>query len=117
VNGQQAQNLQRPQLSLATDAARNLATMTMAVPQMQEITSRWLLRVLPWAETLGGTFRVNCRARCLVGDGRIGFQMNGDSAIKLRRLRELPMLTDFTDHPDVLSAQWQAMRASRWRLN
>jgi hypothetical protein len=55
VNGQQAQNGQCPQLSLATDAARDLATMFMSVPQMQEITWRWLLRVLPWAEVLGGT--------------------------------------------------------------
>jgi hypothetical protein len=37
----------RQQSSLSTAAARNLATTTKSVPQMQEITSRWLLRVLP----------------------------------------------------------------------
>ncbi|SFD99493.1 hypothetical protein SAMN04487819_106157, partial [Actinopolyspora alba] len=35
-------------LSLGTEAARNLATTTKSAPQMQGITSRWLLRMLPW---------------------------------------------------------------------
>ncbi|MGW1927369.1 Crp/Fnr family transcriptional regulator, partial [Streptomyces massasporeus] len=39
---------QAPQQSLGTAAARNLATTTKSAPQMQEITSRWLLRALPW---------------------------------------------------------------------
>jgi CRP-like cAMP-binding protein len=106
VNGELSQNGQRPQLSLATDAARNLATTTKSVPQMQEITSRWLLRVLPWVEASGGTFRVNRRANYTVGDGRVTFAMNGDASIRVipDQLRELPMLRNFTDHPDVLSA-------------
>jgi hypothetical protein len=54
-------NGEHPQLSLATAAARNLATTTKSVPQMQAITSRWLLRVLPWVEASGGAFRVNRR--------------------------------------------------------
>ncbi len=41
------------QQSLATAAARNLATTTKSAPQMQEITSRWLLKVLPWVEAHG----------------------------------------------------------------
>lgn len=106
VNGQQPQNGQRSQLTLATDAARNLATTTKSQPQMQEITSRWLLRVLPWVEAKGGTFRVNRRANYTVGDGRITFTMNGDAEIRVipEELRELPMLRYFTDYPDVLSA-------------
>ena len=104
VNGQ-PQNGQAPQLTLATEAARNLATTTKSVPQMQEITSRWLLRVLPWVEATGGTFRVNRRANYMVGDGRVSFTMNGDADIRVipDELRELPMLRDFTDHPDVLT--------------
>ena len=39
---------QQAQLSLSTGAARNLATTTKSTPQMQGITSRWLLRLLPW---------------------------------------------------------------------
>jgi len=104
VNGQQPQNGQ-PQLTLATAAARNLATTTKSVPQMQEITSRWLLRVLPWVEAAGGTFRVNRRANYTVGDGRITVTMNGDESIHVipAELRELPMLRSFTEYPDVLS--------------
>ncbi len=37
----------KPQQSLGTAAARNLATTTKSAPQMQEISSRWLLRALP----------------------------------------------------------------------
>jgi hypothetical protein len=29
------------------------------VPQMQGITSRWLLRILPWVQVPAGTYRVN----------------------------------------------------------
>ncbi len=105
VNGQQSQNGQAPQLSLATEAARNLATTTKSVPQMQSITSRWLLRVLPWVEAVGGTFRVNRRASYAVGDGRINIKMNGDADIQITSgdLRELPMLRKFIEHPEVLS--------------
>jgi CRP-like cAMP-binding protein len=104
VNGQQPQNGQ-PQLTLATAAARNLATTTKSVPQMQDITSRWLLRVLPWVEASGGTFRVNRRANYTVGDGRITFTMNGDAEIRVipDELRELPMLRGIDD-PDALTA-------------
>ena len=49
------------QLSLSTAAARNLATTTKTVPQMQGISSRWLLRKLPWVQVSGGTYRVNRR--------------------------------------------------------
>ena len=59
--------------SLSTAAARNLATTTKSVPQMQEITSRWLLKVLPWVEATGGTYRVNQRRSYAVGDGRVTF--------------------------------------------
>ena len=38
---------EQQQLSLAPAAARNLATTTKSQPQMQEITSRWLLKLLP----------------------------------------------------------------------
>jgi hypothetical protein len=58
------------QRSLDTAAARNLATTTTSVPQMQGITSRWLLRLLPWVAASGGTYRVNRRLSCTVGTGR-----------------------------------------------
>ena len=52
---------EQPRQSLSTAAARNLATTTKTVPQMQGISSRWLLRVLPWVQVSGGTYRVNRR--------------------------------------------------------
>jgi hypothetical protein len=104
--GGQPQNGQAPQLTLAIEAARNLATTTKSQPQMQAITSRWLLRVLPWVEAAGGTFRVNRRARFTLGDGRIQFLMNGDERIRPipEELCELPMLRDlnYVQHRDML---------------
>jgi hypothetical protein len=48
-----------PQLSLSASAARNLATATLTVPQMQAITPRWLHKLLPWVDVDGGVYRVN----------------------------------------------------------
>ncbi|MEC4015330.1 family 2B encapsulin nanocompartment shell protein [Streptomyces sp. H27-D2] len=88
----------QPQLSLGTAAARNLATTTKTVPQMQGISSRWLLRVLPWVEVSAGTYRVNRRLSYTVGDGRIDFVTTGaEVRVIPAELRELPMLRDFDD--------------------
>ena len=87
-----------PQQSLSTAAARNLATTTKSAPQMQEITSRWLLRMLPWVEATGGTYRVNRRLRHTVGDGRIEFVQEGAAARVIpRELGELAVLRGFED--------------------
>ncbi|MHA6803359.1 family 2B encapsulin nanocompartment shell protein [Salinifilum ghardaiensis] len=84
--------------SLTTTAARNLASTTKTPPQMQGITSRWLLRVLPWVHTSGGVYRVNRRLTYTVGDGRITFTNTGrDVRIIPQELRELPLLRDFDD--------------------
>jgi CRP-like cAMP-binding protein len=98
VNGEQ------PQLSLSTATARNLATTTKSVPQMQGITSRWLLRMLPWVEATGGTYRVNRRLSYLVGDGRVTFTTEGaEIRVIPAELCELPLLRGFAD-PEVLNA-------------
>ncbi|MEW1632463.1 family 2B encapsulin nanocompartment shell protein [Streptomyces sp. NPDC093801] len=92
--------LQEPpqQQSLSTAAARNLATTTKSAPQMQEITSRWLLRTLPWVETKGGTYRVNRRLSYTVGDGTIDFVQDGASVRVIpRELGELALLRGFDD--------------------
>ncbi|MGH3623127.1 MAG: family 2B encapsulin nanocompartment shell protein, partial [Sciscionella sp.] len=94
----------RPQLSLGTAAARNLATTTKSVPQMQEITSRWLLRMLPWVEASGGTYRVNRRLTYTIGDGRVTFATEGTQVRVIpAELCELPLLRGFDD-PDALTA-------------
>ncbi|GAA0502953.1 Crp/Fnr family transcriptional regulator [Saccharopolyspora subtropica] len=87
-----------PQLSLSTAAARNLATTTKTVPQMQGITSRWLLRMLPWVQAAGGVYRVNRRLTYTLGDGRLTFTNTGaDVRVVPQELRELPLLREFDD--------------------
>src|SRR5690242_3517743 len=87
-----------PQLSLSTAAARNLATTTKSAPQMQGITSRWLLRMLPWVQASGGAYRVNRRLTYAVGDGRVTFSTTGSEVRVIPpELRELPLLRDFGD--------------------
>lgn len=93
-----------PQQSLSTAAARNLATTTKSAPQMQEITSRWLLRMLPWVEAKGGAYRVNRRLRHTLGDGRIEFVQEGATVRVIPlELGELAILRGFED-TDVLTA-------------
>jgi CRP-like cAMP-binding protein len=88
----------KPQQSLGTTAARNLATTTKSVPQMQEISSRWLLRMLPWVNVQGGTYRVNRRLSYSVGDGRVTFVKTGDQVRVIpAELGELPILRTFED--------------------
>ena len=70
-------------LSLDTGAARNLATTTKTVPQMQGITSRWLLRKLPWVDVAGGTYRVNRRLKLAVGRGRVAFVQTGADDVRI----------------------------------
>lgn len=89
---------EKPQQSLGTSAARNLATTTKSVPQMQEISSRWLLRMLPWVDVQGGTYRVNRRLSYAVGDGRVTFVKTGDQVTVIpAELGELPALRGYDD--------------------
>ncbi len=91
-------------LSLSTAAARNLATTTKSQPQMQGISPRWLLRLLPFVQTKGGVFRVNRRLSYAVGDGRVTFTSTGaDVRVIPRELCELPLLRGYDDE-EVLSA-------------
>ncbi|WP_203184734.1 family 2B encapsulin nanocompartment shell protein [Streptomyces pratensis] len=93
-----------PQSSLGTAAARNLAHTAKSAPQMQEITSRWLLRMLPWVETQGGAYRVNRRLTYTVGDGTVEFVQDGaDVRVIPRELGELALLRGFED-VEVLTA-------------
>jgi CRP-like cAMP-binding protein len=70
---------------------------------MQEISSRWLLRMLPWVEVQGGTYRVNRRLTYAVGDGRVTFVKTGDRVeVVPAELAELPALRAYADD-DVLT--------------
>jgi CRP-like cAMP-binding protein len=93
----------KQQMSLDIAAARTLTTTTKSAPQMQEITSRWLLRMLPWVQVSGGTYRVNRRLSYVVGDGLLTFTSNGtDVRVVPRELTELPWLQGF-DNEDILN--------------
>jgi CRP-like cAMP-binding protein len=84
--------------SLGTAGARNLASTTKSVPQMQGITSRWLLRLLPWVQVSAGVFRVNRRLSYAVGDGRLTFSSTGSEVrVVPPELGELPLLRGFGD--------------------
>jgi len=90
---------EREQLSLSTAAARNLATTTKSAPQMRGISSRWLIRQLPWVQVSGGTYRVNRRLSLAVGRGRVGFVQAGADDVRIipETLREIPVLRGFGD--------------------
>jgi hypothetical protein len=85
--------------SLSTQAARQLTTTTKSEPQMQAISSRWLLKMLPWVDVKGGTYRVNRRLQLRVGRGRVQFEQNGADDIKVipQTLTELPVLRGYSD--------------------
>ncbi|MFG2845518.1 family 2B encapsulin nanocompartment shell protein [Kitasatospora sp. NPDC048296] len=88
----------RAQLSLSTTAARNLATTTKSKPQMQAISSRWLLKMLPWVQVSAGTYRVNRRLSYAAGRGRASFTKTGSAvAVIAPSLAELPVLRGFED--------------------
>ncbi|MEH2056697.1 MAG: family 2B encapsulin nanocompartment shell protein [Nostoc sp.] len=90
--------IEQQPISLGTEAARNLATTTKTQPQMQGITSRWLLKLLPWVETVGGSYRVNRRLTYTVGDGRVSFSNTGAQIQVIpQELTELPLLRGFED--------------------
>nr|QKW93675.1 cAMP-binding protein/catabolite gene activator [Vitiosangium cumulatum] len=92
------------QMSLATEAARQLATTTKSVPQMQGISTRWLLKLLPWVQVSGGTYRVNRRLSYAVGDGRVSFTSTGAKVQVIpQELVELPLLRGYED-VEVLTA-------------
>ncbi|MFP5376214.1 MAG: family 2B encapsulin nanocompartment shell protein [Acidimicrobiia bacterium] len=105
----------RSQTSLATAAARNLSTTTKSVPQMQEITSRWLLRVLPWVQVSGGVFRLNRRLSYELGDGKVTFIPNGATLrVVPQELRELALLRTFEDEEtlNALAARFEQRELS-----
>ncbi|MFE0374483.1 family 2B encapsulin nanocompartment shell protein [Streptomyces inhibens] len=98
TSGPQSSGIEQNRSSLDTAAARNLATTTKTVPQMQGISSRWLLRILPWTQVSGGTYRVNRRLTYTVGDGRVEFATTGtEIRVIPEELRELAPLRGYVD--------------------
>ena len=93
-----ATQAERTQLSLATGAAKNLATTSKTRPQNQGTSPRWLLRALPWVDVAGATYRVNRRLTYPVGTGRVSFTVSGDDVqVVAPTLAELPVLRAVQD--------------------
>ncbi|RJS17018.1 Crp/Fnr family transcriptional regulator [Corallococcus sp. H22C18031201] len=93
------------QLSLSTAGARQLATTTKSAPQMQGISPRWLLRMLPWVQVSGGVYRVNRRLTYTAGDDRLVFSNIGAKVeVAPQELTKLPLLRGFDGDPEVLNA-------------
>ncbi|CAL9330536.1 family 2B encapsulin nanocompartment shell protein [Streptomyces sp. enrichment culture] len=90
---------ENPPTSLGTHAARQLATTHKSEPQMRGISSRWLIRKLPWVDVGGGTYRVNRRLHLRTGRGRVQFEQNGADDVRVipRTLAELPALRGYAD--------------------
>jgi CRP-like cAMP-binding protein len=100
--------------SLDLTAARNLATTTKSVPQMAGITPRWLLRMLPWVDAPGATYRVNRRLTYQLGDGRVSFASTGTRVRVIPdELRELAPLRGL-DHPAALAALAERFQPRRF---
>lgn len=76
--------------SLTTQEARSFATTTKTPAQMAEVTPRLLLRLLPWVNVSGGTYRVNRRRTLTTEDHRIPTVIEGGVArIEPQELRSM----------------------------
>ncbi|RKG93740.1 family 2B encapsulin nanocompartment shell protein [Corallococcus terminator] len=96
--------------SLSTAGARQLATTTKSQPQMQGISPRWLLRMLPWVAT-NGVFRVNRRLTYSVGDDRLNFTNVGTKVEVIpQELLKLPLLRGFDADEEGLTVRALASR-------
>jgi CRP-like cAMP-binding protein len=83
---------------LGVTAARNLATTTKTVPQLQAITPRWLLSLLPWVQVEAGTYRVNRVKVVLRHDERIAALVEGGRArLTPGNLRALALFRDLDE--------------------
>lgn len=68
--------------SLNANAARNLANATVTPPQWDEITPRWLHKLLPWVDVDGGVYRVN-RVKPGVGEPTVEVATVDDGETRL----------------------------------
>src|SRR5581483_8584639 len=79
--------------ALSEHAARNLATTTKTVPQTAGITTRWLLRLLPWVQVAGGTYRVNRKKIVVREPARLRIRFDeGRTQVAPEDLTAIPLL-------------------------
>lgn len=88
-------NIQR---SVTTATARKLATTTKTAPQMGSITPRLLLKLLPWIQVSGGTFRVNRTKVELRKSERLPIEYhNGQPTFTAQNLKAIPLFSEFSN--------------------
>jgi hypothetical protein len=86
------------QRSVTTAVARNLATTTKTSPKMMSITPRYLLKLLPWVQVNGGTYRVNRTKVELAKAERIAVDFaDGVASIPSNSLRSVPLFSRLPD--------------------
>lgn len=88
--------------SISTRSARNLATTTKTPPQMRAKTPRWLLKLLPWVDVSGGTYRVNRRDVRITEE--VAANEEGEKDIEVMSGHEgepeiVKTFVDYDDHP------------------
>ena len=70
---------------------------------MMSITPRWLLKLLPWVQVEGGTYRVNRTKIELPRAERIGLEVfDGDAVLSTEALRSVPL---FSRLPEIVLAR------------
>lgn len=84
--------------TLGAAAARKLANTTKTIPQMESVTPRWLLRLLPWVDVEAGTYRVN-RVRAIGGAlERVDTSMEaGEASLDPTTLSAVPLLRNLDE--------------------
>ncbi len=86
------------QRSVTTAVARNLATTTKTSPKMMSITPRYLLKLLPWVQVNGGTYRVNRTKVELAKAERIAVDFaEGVASFPPSALRRIPLFSKLPD--------------------
>jgi CRP-like cAMP-binding protein len=86
------------QRSVTTGVARNLADTTKTSPKMMSITPRWLLKLLPWVQVDGGTYRVNRTKVELPRAERINVEViENNAAVAIEALHGIPLFSRLPD--------------------
>lgn len=85
-------------ISLPKEQARQLTTTQKTRPMMESISSRSLLKVLPWVNVVGGFYRVNRRQILEIRPNLVTFKdENGDPKIYPPSLNQIPVFRNVKD--------------------
>jgi CRP-like cAMP-binding protein len=86
------------QYSVSIKAARQLTNTSKTSPQMLASSPKYLLKMLPWEEVPGGTYRINRTKLIFKSVGRIGIEFEGGAfVIKPADFREVPLFSSLNE--------------------